>query len=147
MTKKSSVPIPEKKTEVLGSKPMRMGTSTVAPNMANTCCSPTTSVCPHGRRSSGPITPLATGVQRGKKLSRAGEGMDGSMGRMWTCCGREATRKHAGCCARKSVAPEGVEISESANTVVIPKLQVLTQRKQRKQRKTAILQQFSASSA
>jgi hypothetical protein len=34
-----------------------MGASTVAPNIAMTCCTPITAVCGHGRRSSGPITP------------------------------------------------------------------------------------------
>jgi hypothetical protein len=36
--------------------------------------------------------------------------MDGSMGRMWTCCGRESPRKHAECCPRKTVAFRRAEI-------------------------------------
>ena len=42
---------------MLGSNPIRIGASTVAPNIAITCCTPITVVCGHGKRSSGPITP------------------------------------------------------------------------------------------
>ena len=42
---------------MLGSKPMRMGASTVAPNIAITCCTPIAAVCGQGSRSSGPMTP------------------------------------------------------------------------------------------
>src|SRR5262245_52140443 len=42
---------------MFGSKPMRIGASTVAPNIAITCCTPIAAVCGQGRRSSGAITP------------------------------------------------------------------------------------------
>ena len=42
---------------MLGSNPMRMGASTVAPNIAITCCTPIAAVCGQGRRSSGAMTP------------------------------------------------------------------------------------------
>ena len=52
-----------------GSNPMRMGASTVAPNMAITCCTPMAAVCGHDRRSSGATTAPPWGCtsrQRGK---------------------------------------------------------------------------------
>ena len=57
MKKKIKVPTPLIKMARFGSKPMRMGASTVAPNIAITCCTPITAVCGQGSRSSGPITP------------------------------------------------------------------------------------------
>ncbi len=44
----------------------------MAPNMATTCCSPTTTVAPAGSRSSGMTTPSVLRLQRGKKLFSAG---------------------------------------------------------------------------
>lgn len=41
---------------MLGLKPIRMGASTVAPNIAITCCTPMAPVCSQGRRSSGATT-------------------------------------------------------------------------------------------
>ena len=41
----------------LGSNPIRMGASTVAPNIAITCCTPMAAVCGHASLSSGAITP------------------------------------------------------------------------------------------
>ena len=55
--KKISVPTPLIKIATFGSKPIRMGASTVAPNIAITCCTPITAVCGQGSRSSGAITP------------------------------------------------------------------------------------------
>src|SRR5579875_1999902 len=55
--KKSSVPLPEKKMAVFGSKPIKRGPSTVEPNMASTCCRPTSMDCPQGSRSSGAMMP------------------------------------------------------------------------------------------
>ena len=63
MTKKISVAMPEKKIATFGSKPISSGASTVAPNIATTCCSPTRMVGPVGRRSSGRITPSRLIVQ------------------------------------------------------------------------------------
>ena len=53
-----SVPSPLMRMATLGSNPIRMGASTVAPNMAITCCTPITAVCGHGRRSSANDTAL-----------------------------------------------------------------------------------------
>lgn len=39
-----------------GSKPVRIGTRNVAPNMAMTCCAPISAVRGHVRRSSGSTT-------------------------------------------------------------------------------------------
>jgi hypothetical protein len=64
--------MPENRIETFGSKPMRRGARTVAPNMATTCCSPTTTVAPAGSRSSGMTTPSVLRLQRGKKLFSAG---------------------------------------------------------------------------
>src|SRR6266852_2629657 len=76
MTKKISVPIPEKKIAVLGLKPMIMGARTVAPNMASTCCRPRKMDCPQGSRSSGAMMPPALGVQPVKYLCIWGEGTE-----------------------------------------------------------------------
>ena len=76
-TKKISVPMPEKRIATLGSKPISSGASTVAPNIATTCCRPSASVGPAGRRSSGAITPDVRVVQRGKYGGR-GVSMRGS---------------------------------------------------------------------
>src|SRR3954469_16239651 len=60
--KKISVPMPLIITQTLESKPIRIGHSTLAPNIATTCCSPSAIVCGHGRRSSGaPMGPSAAG--------------------------------------------------------------------------------------
>ena len=40
--------MPEKKIATFGSKPIRSGASTVAPNIATTCCRPTRMVGPVG---------------------------------------------------------------------------------------------------
>src|SRR5436190_23469985 len=62
MAKKIKVPMPLISTQTLGSKPIRIGASTVEPNMATTCCRPSAVVCGHGRRSSGATTvPSAAG--------------------------------------------------------------------------------------
>ncbi len=45
MMKKISVPMPLIRMAMLGSKPIRMGASTVAPNIAITCCTPMVAVC------------------------------------------------------------------------------------------------------
>ena len=42
---------------MLGSNPIRIGASTVAPNIAITCCTPMAAVCGQGSLSSGAITP------------------------------------------------------------------------------------------
>src|SRR6185369_8359343 len=55
--KNTSVPMPLIRMAMLGSNPMRIGASTVAPNIAITCCTPIAAVCGQGRRSSGAITP------------------------------------------------------------------------------------------
>ncbi len=57
MTKNTSVPMPLIRMAMFGSNPMRIGASTVAPNMAITCCTPIAAVCGQGSRSSGAITP------------------------------------------------------------------------------------------
>src|SRR3954470_16441688 len=49
--------MPLMRMAMLGSKPMRMGASTVEPNIAITCWTPMAAVCGQGRRSSGAITP------------------------------------------------------------------------------------------
>src|SRR4051812_15948406 len=60
--KKIRVPTPVISTQTLGSKPSRIGHSTLAPNMATTCCRPRAVVCGQGRRSSGATTvPSAAG--------------------------------------------------------------------------------------
>ena len=46
------VPIPEKKSVVVGEKPVMIGTKKVAPNIAAICCKPTPMVRGHVRRSS-----------------------------------------------------------------------------------------------
>src|SRR5438094_2598665 len=66
MRKKTSVPIPEKKMAVFGSKPIIIGPRTVAPNIASTCCNPTKMDCPQGSLSSGAIIPSFLRDQRGK---------------------------------------------------------------------------------
>jgi hypothetical protein len=55
--KKIRVPTPLMRMAMLGSNPMRMGASTVAPNIAITCCTPIAAVCGQGSLSSGAITP------------------------------------------------------------------------------------------
>ena len=68
-----SVPTPLMRMATLGSKPMSSGASTVAPNMAMTCCTPSAAVCAQDRRSSGATTApggASTGRQRGKRLMR-----------------------------------------------------------------------------
>ena len=49
--------MPEKKIAVFGSKPMRIGASTVAPNMAKMCCRPSATDWAAGGRSSGAMIP------------------------------------------------------------------------------------------
>ena len=44
--------MPEKRIARLGSNPIRIGATTVAPNMASTCWNPIAIVCPQGSRSS-----------------------------------------------------------------------------------------------
>src|SRR5207237_10098024 len=66
MKKKMSVPMPEKKIAVLGSKPMSKGPRTVEPNIASTCCRPTKMGCPQGSRSSGAMTPSVFSLQLGR---------------------------------------------------------------------------------
>ena len=46
------VPTPEKKSVVVGGKPVMIGTKKVAPNMAAICCKPTPMVRGQLRRSS-----------------------------------------------------------------------------------------------
>ena len=41
---KSSVPSPAKSSVTLTERPVSVGTSTVAPNMANMCCTPSTNI-------------------------------------------------------------------------------------------------------
>ncbi|MDT4827161.1 hypothetical protein FQZ97_604980 [compost metagenome] len=56
-----SVPMPLIRIAMLGLKPIRIGASTVAPNMAITCWMPIAPVCSQGSRSSGAMTaPLAS---------------------------------------------------------------------------------------
>ena len=57
MRRKMIVPRPENKSVVLTGKPVRVGTSRVAPNMAMTCCIPIPIVLGHDSRSSGATTP------------------------------------------------------------------------------------------
>src|SRR5574344_2788347 len=52
-------------TARLGSNPIRIGASTVEPNMAMTCCTPIRPVCAQGRRSSGPMTPPPCSAEEG----------------------------------------------------------------------------------
>ena len=54
---RQGLPMPLMRIAMLGSNPMRMGASTVAPNIAMTCCTPIAAVCGQGSRSSGAITP------------------------------------------------------------------------------------------
>jgi hypothetical protein len=49
---------------------MMSGAIIVPPAIAPPCCRPETIVWPHGRRSSGMITPVVFGFQRGKYPSR-----------------------------------------------------------------------------
>src|SRR4051812_27347978 len=65
MPKKTSVPMPLMRMAMFGSNPMRMGASTVAPNIAMTCCTPIAAVCGHGKRSSGAITPPCANTSAG----------------------------------------------------------------------------------
>src|SRR5215218_2471837 len=51
------VPIPEKRMARLGSNPIRIGATTVAPNMAGTCWNPIAIVWPQGSLSSGLTIP------------------------------------------------------------------------------------------
>ena len=61
MVKKSKVPIPEKKSVVVGGKPVMIGTKKVAPNIAAICCKPTPMVRGQVKRSSVETTsPTAT---------------------------------------------------------------------------------------
>src|SRR5579884_1286097 len=57
MKKKRIVATPEKKIAVLGGKPISSGATTVEPNIASVCCSPSATLSAHGSRSSGAITP------------------------------------------------------------------------------------------
>src|SRR5437899_906014 len=63
------VPMPENRMETLGSNPISSGASTVAPNIATTCCMPTTTVCPIGSRSSGRMIPSVFSFQPDKNPS------------------------------------------------------------------------------
>src|SRR5512141_293302 len=59
--------MPEKRMAALASKPMSAGASTVEPNMANTCWTPSARVGGQGSRSSGAIgatVPPRRSVQR-----------------------------------------------------------------------------------
>src|ERR1700758_3044429 len=72
MKKNKSVPMPLIRMAMLGLKPIRIGASTVAPNIAITCCTPIAAVCSHGRRSSGATMAPAeadTLRQRGREES------------------------------------------------------------------------------
>src|SRR5262245_44447123 len=61
--KKISVPMPLISTVTLASKPISSGPSTVPPNIASTCWTPSATVCGHGSRSSGATTmPSAAGL-------------------------------------------------------------------------------------
>ena len=62
MTRKSRVPRPEKSSAVVAGMPVRAGTSTVAPNMAITCCTPMPTVRGQLSRSSGATTVPGVGV-------------------------------------------------------------------------------------
>jgi hypothetical protein len=63
MKKKISVPTPDIRMAMFGSKPISSGASTVAPNMATTCWRPMATIWGQGRRSSGAITPWVFSVQ------------------------------------------------------------------------------------
>ncbi len=64
-----SVPMPLIRIAMFGLKPMRMGASTVAPNIAMTCCTPMAPVCSQGRRSSGATT-LPSVAATSRQLNR-----------------------------------------------------------------------------
>jgi hypothetical protein len=49
--------MPDIRIATLGSKPISNGASTVAPNIATTCCTPRASDVPSGSRWSGATTP------------------------------------------------------------------------------------------
>ncbi len=51
---------------MFGSKPIRIGASTVEPNIATTCWMPMAMVCGHGRRSSGATSPAIFSVHVGR---------------------------------------------------------------------------------
>src|SRR4051812_44552177 len=71
MKKKMSVPMPLMRIAMFGLKPIRIGASTVAPNIAITCCTPIAAVCGQARRSSGATTlpgAMATSRQLKKLL-------------------------------------------------------------------------------
>ena len=86
MTKKISVPTPLMRMATLGSKPMSSGASTVAPNIAMTCCTPIAVVCGQGRRSSGATTMPGTG-----RLTRhSGKRLTAHSSLLWTQARREA---------------------------------------------------------
>src|SRR5687767_13193228 len=55
--------IPEKRMARLGSNPIRIGATTVAPNMASTCWNPIAIVCPQGSRSSALTIPDRVSLQ------------------------------------------------------------------------------------
>jgi hypothetical protein len=59
MIKKRIVPIPEKKSVVVGEKPVMIGTRNVAPNIAAICCRPTPIVRGQVSLSSVETTPSA----------------------------------------------------------------------------------------
>src|SRR5260370_31227429 len=59
--KKISVPTPLISTATLASKPISSGPSTVPPNIATTCWTPSAIVCGHGSRSSGATTMPSAG--------------------------------------------------------------------------------------
>ena len=56
ITKNTIVPTPENNNVVFTGNPVKVGTSSVAPNMAITCCIPMPIVRPHDSRSSGATT-------------------------------------------------------------------------------------------
>src|SRR4051794_4867192 len=56
MSRKNSVPRPEKNSVVAGGKPVIRGTVKVDPNIATTCWAPMPTVRPQPRRSSGRTT-------------------------------------------------------------------------------------------
>src|SRR5260370_41727510 len=59
--KKISVPTPLISTATLASKPISSGPSTVPPNIATTCWTPSAIVCAHGSRSSDATTMPSAG--------------------------------------------------------------------------------------
>src|SRR5579863_4132183 len=59
--------MPEKKIARLGLRPIRIGASTVEPNIATMCWTAAMTVQPAGKRSSGRTVPSRFRVQRGKK--------------------------------------------------------------------------------